>query len=100
MIVWFYSDRKLENVREKHGKIYKVGCNTCIGTCSHDSGMVPLPLRKSKGLLLWDNLSILCTLKSASVCFDWPEKKLIFSHEDVTIIYRYIIALYIFYRKK
>ena len=62
--------------------------------------MVPLPLGKSKGLLLWENLKILCPLKGASVYFDWPEKKLIFSHDDVAVIYRYIIALYMFYRKK
>ena len=74
--------------------------NTCLGTCSHESGMVPLPLGKSKGLLLWENLKILCPLKGTSVYFDWPEKKLIFSHDDVAVIYRYIIALYMFYRKK
>ena len=62
--------------------------------------MVPLPLGKSKGLLLWENLNILYPLKSASVYFDWPEKKLIFSQEDVAVSYRYIIALYMFYRKK
>ena len=74
--------------------------NACLGTCSHESGMIPLPLGKSKDLLLWENLNILCPLKSASVYFDWPEKKLIFSHEDVAISYRYIIALHMFYRKK
>ena len=100
MIVWFYSDRKLESWKEKHEKFFKVDGNTCLGTCSHESGMVPLPLGKSKGLLLWENLNILYPLKSASVYFDWPEKKLIFSQEDVAVSYRYIIALYMFYRKK
>ena len=92
MIVWFYSDRKLERLKEKHENSFKVGGNTCLGTCSHESGMVPLPLGKSKGLLLWENLNILCPLKSASVYFDLPEKKLIFSHEDVAVSYRYNIA--------
>lgn len=92
MIVWFYSDRKLENlkVKEKHEKLYEVG------------GMVPLPLGKSKGLLLWKNLNILCAIERAFqfILNAWPEKKLMFSPEDATVIYRYIIALYMFYRKK
>ena len=59
--------------------------------------MVPLPLGKTKGLLLRENLNILCTLKSASQ-FILTDQKKKFSREDVAIIYSYIVALY--YRTK
>ena len=42
-ILFRQKTRKCKGETSLHEKFYKVGGNTCIGTCSHESGMVPLP---------------------------------------------------------
>ena len=39
-----------------------VGGDTCLGTCSHESGMVPLPLGRSP---VMEKFKYFCTRKSA-----------------------------------